>query len=90
MERTLTCSDRARKADALLDGMGLIYEQLKNKDLPTIFLPKCYEEKMRSSRTNPSQYYWEHDFHHNVEGYKMFGDCVSEQLNVTSYQSRTY
>jgi lysophospholipase L1-like esterase len=82
MERILACPDRARKADALLDGMGLLYEQLLKEGFPTIFLPECYEEKMRSSQTNPSQYYWEHDFHHNEEGYKMFADCVSGQLNL--------
>lgn len=81
MERIMTIPNGMRNEDGLLDGLGLIYEELRNRNYKTIFLPICYHKRMTDLGTKPVQYYWKHDFHHNEEGYKMYAECVSEQLN---------
>ena len=58
-----------------------ISEYLINESkVPLVYLPLCFDERIRGEGRQPSYYYWKLDQHHNGRGYELFADCVAEGL----------
>lgn len=47
-------------------------------DLKFYNLQQCYREKVKNEKSNPSDYYWDIDGHHNAKGYEMMAKCLEE------------
>jgi lysophospholipase L1-like esterase len=41
-------------------------------------LQPCYEDEFHANHTNPQDYYWKYDGHHNAKGYEMMAKCLEE------------
>ncbi|HUH75564.1 MAG TPA: hypothetical protein VLZ75_14310 [Chitinophagales bacterium] len=41
-------------------------------------LQPCYEDEIKRTHSNPQDYYWKIDGHHNAKGYEMMAKCLEE------------
>jgi lysophospholipase L1-like esterase len=50
-----------------------------NLNIPFFSLQECYVNKGMTPE-NANYFYWEFDYHHNDEGYKLYAECIYENL----------
>jgi lysophospholipase L1-like esterase len=41
-------------------------------------LQPCYDDEIKANYTDPQDYYWKIDGHHNAKGYEMMAKCLEE------------
>lgn len=56
--------------------------------LPFYNLQPCYKDHFKSSNTDPSEYYWSRDGHHNDKGYHLMAECI-EDIILDDIQSQS-
>lgn len=61
------------------------YHYLVSKNMLSkiIYLPPCYYQNFQYHGSNPMDYYWPIDFHHNSEGYLMMAHCIIANMNYS-------